>query len=161
MIARKPVRFGIEHRLAVHEEAVVMMAVIERHLDQPGSVGLAPHRVRSRVPIVEIARQRNVFRVRREADKVHGFGHFPGRIPVLGNSEGKVRAVHRLSLCFQTESLPDTPLFSMPEEQARRNLAKPARLSNGGRGGAAVQFGWNEAGDEPAGEDARPTEIAN
>ena len=50
--------------------------VIQLHLDQPCAVGLALHRMRVGMPVIEITNQRNGLRVRRQANEVDRLHHF-------------------------------------------------------------------------------------
>lgn len=92
MIARVALRVRIERRLAVHEELVVMMPVRERHLDAPAATVLALHRVRARVPIIEIAHQKNLLGVGSRANEIHRLGHFLGGVTV----QGRMRVIVRM-----------------------------------------------------------------
>ena len=60
----------------------MMMAVVERDLNQPGAVGLAFHRMRAGIPIIKIAEEVHTVGVRRVTDEVDGLGHFFGGITV-------------------------------------------------------------------------------
>lgn len=71
-----------------------MMAVGERQVDLPCAIGLALHRVRRGMPVVEIAGDKNFLGVRGAADEIYRLGHSFGGITVLGNGKGSVRTVH-------------------------------------------------------------------
>jgi hypothetical protein len=94
MIARDAMRPWIQHRLAVHEKAVVMMAVVERQMDLPRAIRLADHRVGRGMPVVEITGDENFLCLGRAADKIHRFGHVLGGITVPGNGKRDVLTMH-------------------------------------------------------------------
>ena len=85
-----PLRFRVERGLAVHDEAVVVVAVVELYGEKPRAAGPAVHRVRGGIPIVEIAGEENFLRIRRDANKVHRLGDFLGRVTVGGDWKGDV-----------------------------------------------------------------------
>jgi len=93
-IARDALCFRVERPLAVHQKAVVMMAVVELDLKEPGAVRLPFHQVRLRIPVIEIPNDRNVFGFGRVADKVCGAGVVFGGVTVVGNSKRNVRTMH-------------------------------------------------------------------
>jgi len=82
MVAGNPLGARIERWLSIDEELVMVMAVIERNLDEPRAIRLAFHRMRGRIPIVEIAHQMDVFGLRGDTNKVDRLGHFLGGVAV-------------------------------------------------------------------------------
>ncbi len=84
MIAGHALSVWIEHGLAVYQEPVVMVSVIEVDLYQPGAIGLPFHRQGGWVPVIEIPGEVNRSCVRGNAHKINGLGHFLGRITIGG-----------------------------------------------------------------------------
>ena len=82
-VAADAMRTGVQHRLAINEEPVMVMAVVQGDLEQPGAVRLAVHRMPRRVPAVEIANKLDLFGIGRDTDKIDRFGHFLGGIAVV------------------------------------------------------------------------------
>lgn len=60
----------VEHRFAIHQEKIMMMAVAQRNLRVPATVGLTLHRVGGGVPIVKTADDVNGFGLRGDAQKI-------------------------------------------------------------------------------------------
>ena len=98
MISRDALRVRIERRFAVNEKLVVMMAMRERHLDAPAATVLALHRVRARVPIIEIAHQKNLRGVWSRANEIHRLGHFLGGVTVQGRMRMSMRMRMRVAV---------------------------------------------------------------
>lgn len=61
-----------------------MIAVRKLRLDKPPAVHLPVHRIRERIPTVEIADNTNVVRWGSKAIEVHRLGRIPGSVPVIG-----------------------------------------------------------------------------
>ena len=102
MIAGNALRARIENDLAIHEKAVVVMAVGQRHLQQPGAIGLPFHRMRGRIPVIEISHQEDLLCFGSETNEIDGFGHFFGRITIV---RGKRTSTHVYKLREYTAAL--------------------------------------------------------
>ena len=62
IVAGDALGVGVESQDAVHQEGIAMVAVLQFHREQPGTVRHLFHRMGGRVPLVEVA------------DQAHGFG---------------------------------------------------------------------------------------
>ena len=71
-VARDALRAWIQFRLAVHGEEIVVMAVVQRHLQHPIAIRLAFHGMRIGMPVIEVADNRDVFGLRGQAMNVTG-----------------------------------------------------------------------------------------
>lgn len=78
MVAGCSLRAGVERGLAVDDEKVVVMTMGKRQIEAPGTIGLPSHRMGRWLPIIEIAHEGNVSRVRRPAHESDGFDGFLG-----------------------------------------------------------------------------------
>lgn len=81
-VAGDALGLGVQSRLAVNEELVMMMPVMERNLNEPGAIGLPFHREGGRVPVVEIADEVDLSGRGRVADEIDRFGRFFGGVAV-------------------------------------------------------------------------------
>ena len=64
----------VEHRFAIDPEQVMMVSVVQGYIQAPRAINLAFHRVRDRVPVIEIAHHVD-FRCRgRQAKEGNRFG---------------------------------------------------------------------------------------
>ena len=68
--------------MAVDDKLVGMAPVLERHGQVPGSVHVTGHGMAGGVPVVEVADQRYLARLRGEADEVDGL-HRGARLEAL------------------------------------------------------------------------------
>ena len=82
MVAGNPLRPRVELRFAVHEETIMVVPVIQLHLEQPRAVRLALHGMGGLIPIIEIAGYMNLFGFRGQADEIDRLSHFLGGIPI-------------------------------------------------------------------------------
>ena len=73
----------VEHRLAIDQEVVVMMAVVEGNPQLPGAIWLSLHPMKIDMPIIEIAGHCNCCRLGCNAEEVDRLGHVPGGITVV------------------------------------------------------------------------------
>lgn len=85
-VAGSAIGLWIQGRVPIHEEDVLVVAMVQLELDGPSTVRLARHRVRFVVPLVKIACNRDLMGLGRKAGEVHRLRHFLGGIPVGGNS---------------------------------------------------------------------------
>ncbi len=67
---------GIQSKLAVHFEEVLVMAVLQENFQAPSPVGLANHRMLFAVPVVKLAEQTDPLSLRRPTDKDDRFDDF-------------------------------------------------------------------------------------
>ena len=95
-VASRAIGFWIKSWMPIHEENVLVMAVVQLELKRPRPVRLALHRKRSLVPVVEIAGNCHGLRLRCEAGKVHWLGHPFGRVPIRHNFPFDIRKIHLL-----------------------------------------------------------------
>ena len=79
---------GIEDRFAIDQESVEVMAVMEGHLEKPGPVGLAVHRMGLRIPGVKVADQADVLCGGSDTNEVDGPDHLFGRVTDCGGGLG-------------------------------------------------------------------------
>jgi hypothetical protein len=82
--ARSP---RIEHRPAVHQEPIPVMAVRQRDLNHPPAI--VPRLHGDGVPMIEIAGDLNGGRVRRAAKEVDRFVRIPGRTERAAEKHGR------------------------------------------------------------------------
>lgn len=118
-------RVWIEHWLSVHEESVLVVAMRERHLEEPPTVHAALHGVGGSVPTIEIADQVDGLRLWGVAIKVYRFGHFLGQITGAGRGfmqdvHGRFSAGVAGSRLIMIEALPP---HVCPGARARRHSA--------------------------------------
>ena len=81
-IAGNACALWIENRLAVHQKQILMVTVSELHLDEPPATLTAAHRMRSRIPPIEIAHHINGLRRRSRTMEIDGLGHSFCRIRI-------------------------------------------------------------------------------
>ena len=72
LIAGDALGARVQHRLAINQELVMMMAVAQVDLGVPGAVGLAFHGGGVGMPVVEIANQHHPSGVGDGADEIDG-----------------------------------------------------------------------------------------
>ncbi len=90
MIAGDALSVRVEDGFPIHQEPVMMMPVIQRDLEEPGAIRLAFHRVCRRVPIIEIAGQKDLLGSRCIAHKIDRLRHLLGGIAVRGEERTNV-----------------------------------------------------------------------
>ena len=90
MIAGDALRPGIERGFAVHEEAIMMVAMAQRQLRVPGAIGMALHRVRTGMPVIEIAGDKHFLGVRGGANEVDRLAEISGGVTIPGDSGVKL-----------------------------------------------------------------------
>ena len=89
MIAGDALSVRVEDGFPIHQEPVMMMPVIQRDLEEPGAIRLAFHRVCRRVPIIEIAGQKDLLGSRCIAHKIDRLRHLLGGIAVRGERKNE------------------------------------------------------------------------
>jgi hypothetical protein len=108
----------VEDHLTVHQESVLVVAMVKWHLQEPGSIRLASHRMCRRIPTVELASQEHRLRVPHPANKVNGFGHPLGGITVGGKNRAN-RLLH-VTATFTTESVYVTNFIFKTKPKAKQ-----------------------------------------
>jgi hypothetical protein len=78
-----PCARGVEHGLAIHQELVLVMAVVQAHLDRPGTVNVPSHGVGFGVPIVKVTNDVHTSGLGRYAPEDEWHDRFLGRHTVL------------------------------------------------------------------------------
>ena len=78
LVAGNSLRAGIERRMAVDEETVVMMSVVQLDLGGPGTIELLFHGHRFRMPVIKVANEGNLLCLWGNTNKVDGFNHLLG-----------------------------------------------------------------------------------
>lgn len=73
----------VKHRLAIYQELIVVSAVIEGDLEEPGAVRMSLHGEGLGVPVVEIADQGDPAGGRGGANETDHLGQFLGGVMVL------------------------------------------------------------------------------
>ena len=132
LVAPHALRARVEARLAVHHEDILVVAVTQRHVRQPGAVHLALQRVRGGVPAIEVAHDADLFRLRRGAKKADGLGDFLGRVRTGFFARRSFLERHGQRCQFPRQ--PD--IRARPSEgcRAKRNQTLPAKASMKRRG---------------------------
>jgi hypothetical protein len=83
----------VKGRFAIDQEAVSVMAMRKLHLRKPTTVRLPAHRIRERIPPVEIPDKTNEVRGRSRTIEVHRLGHMFGAATVIGRlAKGSVHS---------------------------------------------------------------------
>lgn len=72
--------------MAVYQESVTVMAMVEFDREEPGAVRGAFHRMRSRVPLIEVADQADRSSVRRLANEIHRAQRLLGNKTIHSNN---------------------------------------------------------------------------
>src|SRR5262245_58693102 len=72
----------IKNRFAIDQKPIMVMPMMQWHLEKPCPIRLPFHRVRRRVPTIEVPQQMHFFGFRRDTDEIHRFGHFFGGITI-------------------------------------------------------------------------------
>ena len=71
LVANDAICFRVEHGLAIRDEQIPVMAVMQVHACHPATIGCPEHRGGRHVPVVEIAYETNTRSSRCVAEKVH------------------------------------------------------------------------------------------
>src|SRR5882757_8059248 len=80
-LTSRPTRGGPVRHL--HQRAVSVMAMRKLHLDRPPTVHSPAHRIRERIPAVEISDKTDGLRCASQAIEVHRLGCILGSVPVI------------------------------------------------------------------------------
>jgi len=91
---------GIQSRLAVHQELILVVAVIHLDLGEPRAIGLPAHGIRLGAPLVELADHADLLCAGRQANEIDRFGHFLGGVELVGSGERRLRLEHLVQLFF-------------------------------------------------------------
>src|SRR6266436_4884041 len=89
----------VEHRLAIHQEHVFVVAMIDFNAGGPPAIGLPYHWSSVGIPAIEVAYQRDLRRLRGVAEKAGAMKVSVGRVLRQRPSELKV-IEHNVSLSF-------------------------------------------------------------
>ena len=84
LIASNTTTAGVEGRFAIHQKAISVMTMRKLHLHKPATVRLPVHRIRKRIPAIEIAHKTNGLGCWSRTIKVHRLRHIFGAVPVIG-----------------------------------------------------------------------------
>jgi hypothetical protein len=82
--------FGVQHRHAIHQKLVVVMAIGQKKLKNPRAIRLSIHRLRGRIPTIEIANKADRSRKRGLAPKANRFASLPGLMVEHDHKHGLV-----------------------------------------------------------------------
>jgi len=88
---------GVEHRFAIHQELVAVMAMRQLDFGRPCAIGAAAHWVRPGLPSIEVANQAHGRGRRRSAVEMDRLDGLPGRIAIRSKLVME-RTVHCLRL---------------------------------------------------------------
>src|SRR5690348_4371574 len=94
MIAGDALRLGVEHRLPVHDESIVVMAMPQLELGVPRAIGMALHRMRRGMPVIEIAGDEDFPGIGSGADEIDRLADVLGGVTIPRKPRVRLIAVH-------------------------------------------------------------------